>query len=92
MEFALLIGLVAGLVSFLPYLGLIVGVAIAGTAILFQTQDMLDLFWVFAILGMVQMSERMLLTPVLVGENGLYPVTETLGAIDLDDSSHEVRE
>ncbi len=76
LEFALLIGLIAGVVSFVPYLGLIVGVAIAGIAVLFQTQDVFDLFWVFAVFGVAQMIEGTILTPLLVGERiGLHPVT-----------------
>lgn len=76
LEFALLIGLIAGLVSFVPYLGLIVGVVIAGIAILFQTQDIFALFWVLAVFGIAQMLEGTILTPLLVGERiGLHPVT-----------------
>ncbi|MEE9351993.1 MAG: AI-2E family transporter, partial [Thiotrichaceae bacterium] len=41
-EFALLIGLFAGLLSFVPYLGLILGVVVAGLAVMFQTQDYTD--------------------------------------------------
>lgn len=75
LNFALLIGFIAGLVSFVPYLGLIVGVAIAGLAILFQTGDAFGLFWVFVVFGAAQMVEGMLLTPLLVGERiGLHPV------------------
>lgn len=75
LDFALLIGLIAGLVSFVPYLGLIVGVAIAGLAILFQTGDAFQLFWVFVVFGAAQMVEGVLLTPLLVGERiGLHPV------------------
>lgn len=76
LEFALLIGLIAGLVSFVPYLGLIVGVGVAGISILFQTQNAMDLLWVFAVFGVAQVIEGMLLTPLLVGERiGLHPVT-----------------
>ncbi|MEB4590870.1 AI-2E family transporter [Candidatus Thiothrix sp. Deng01] len=76
LEFALLIGLVAGLVSFVPYLGLIVGVSIAGVAVLFQTQDVFHLFWVMVVFGVAQVIEGTVLTPLLVGERiGLHPVT-----------------
>ncbi len=76
LEFALLIGLLAGLVSFVPYLGLIVGVSVAGIAVLFQSQDVFDLFKVFAVFGVAQVIEGTLLTPLLVGERiGLHPVT-----------------
>ena len=76
LEFALLIGLIAGLVSFVPYLGLIVGVSIAGIAVLFQMpHDIFMLFWVFAVFGVAQVIEGTLLTPLLVGERiGLHPV------------------
>lgn len=74
-EFALLIGLVAGLVSFVPYLGFIVGIGVASIAALFQTQDIFQLFWVFLVFGVAQMIESMFLTPWLVGERiGLHPV------------------
>lgn len=75
LDFALLIGLLAGLVSFVPYLGFIVGVGIAGLAILFQTGDAFQLFWVFTVFGVAQMIEGSVLTPLLVGERiGLHPV------------------
>ncbi len=75
-EFALLIGLFAGLLSFVPYLGLILGIVIAGLAVMFQTQDYTDLMLVFLVFGIAQMIEAMLLTPLLVGERiGLHPVT-----------------
>ena len=36
LELALLLGVIAGLVSFVPYLGLIVGIALAGLAALLK--------------------------------------------------------
>ncbi len=76
LDFALLIGLVAGLVSFVPYLGLVVGIGVAGTAILFQTHEPLDLLKVVAVFGVAQILEGTVLTPLLVGERiGLHPVT-----------------
>ncbi|HPQ95072.1 MAG TPA: AI-2E family transporter [Thiolinea sp.] len=76
LDFALLIGIIAGLVSFVPYLGLITGVSIAGLAVLFQTQDPFQFLWVFAVFGVAQAIEGSILTPTLVGERiGLHPVT-----------------
>lgn len=76
LEFALLIGIIAGVVSFVPYLGLIVGVGVAGIAILFQSPDIFDLFWVLAVFVVAQVIEGTILTPMLVGERiGLHPVT-----------------
>ncbi len=74
-EFSLLIGLFAGLLSFIPYMGLIVGVLIAGVAVLFQTGELISLLWVFLVFGIAQMIEGMFLIPVLVGDRiGLHPV------------------
>lgn len=75
-EFALLIGMIAGLVSFIPYLGLIIGIIIASAAVLFQGYNNLDLLLVFLVFGFAQMVEAIILTPLLVGERiGLHPVT-----------------
>lgn len=75
-EFAFLIGMLAGLVSFVPYLGLIVGVLVASLAVLMQTQSITDLLLVFGVFGFAQLIEGVLLTPWLVGERvGLHPVT-----------------
>ncbi len=76
LQSALFVGLLAGLVSFVPYLGVIVGIIAASAAVLIQSQDVLQLVWVFAIFGIGQMLEGMLLTPWLVGDRiGLHPVT-----------------
>jgi predicted PurR-regulated permease PerM len=73
---ALLIGMLAGLVSFVPYLGVIVGVVAASIAMLFQTQDVMQLIPVAIVFGIGQMLEGMVLTPLLVGDRiGLHPVT-----------------
>ena len=75
LKLALLIGLLAGLVSFVPYLGFIVGVSAASIAMLMQTHDPWQLVWVFVVFGIGQMLEGMLLTPLLVGDRiGLHPV------------------
>lgn len=75
LELALLIGMLAGLVSFVPYLGFIVGVVAAGIAILVQTQDIWQLLWVLLVFGVGQLIEGTVLTPLLVGDRiGLHPV------------------
>jgi predicted PurR-regulated permease PerM len=74
-EFALLIGMLAGLVSFVPYLGSIVGVLLAGTVAFIQHQDILHLIYVAVVFGVGQALEGMVLSPWLVGERiGLHPV------------------
>lgn len=75
LELALLIGMLAGLVSFVPYLGFTVGVLAALLAGWFQFQDFMPLLWVVAVFGVGQLLESLLLTPKLVGDSiGLHPV------------------
>lgn len=75
LDLALLIGMVSGLVSFVPYLGFIIGVLVAGVAVLVQTQSWIDLLLVLAVFGVAQIIESALLTPWLVGDRiGLHPV------------------
>jgi len=75
LEFALLIGIGAGLVSFVPYLGAIVGIAVAGVVAFLQFHDVLHLVYVGLVFGIGQSIEGMVLSPLLVGERiGLHPV------------------
>ena len=75
LDFALLIGMFAGLVSFVPYLGLIVGILVAGGASVLQFQGAGELHWVVAVFLIGQLLEGTVLTPRLVGERiGLHPV------------------
>jgi len=75
LELALLIGMIAGLVSFVPYLGFIVGILAAGVAALMQFHELLPLLYVVIVFMVGQMFEGMILTPLLVGEKiGLHPV------------------
>jgi predicted PurR-regulated permease PerM len=75
LEFALLIGMFAGLVSFVPYLGSIVGILVAGVVALIQFQDVVHIVFVLAVFGVGQAIEGMVLSPWLVGERiGMHPV------------------
>ena len=75
MDFWLLIGMLAGLVSFVPYLGFVVGILVAGAAAMLQFQDVMMLLPVVAVFGVGQLAESFLLTPLLVGDKiGLHPV------------------
>ncbi len=75
LEFALLIGMLAGLVSFVPYLGVVVGIVVAGIAAFMQFQDVIHLVYVAIVFGIGQALEGMVLSPLLVGDRiGLHPV------------------
>jgi len=75
LELSLLVGIVAGVVSFVPYLGLIVGIGLAGTAAFFQFHEWLPIIMVILVFGVAQVVEGVVLTPRFVGERiGLHPV------------------
>lgn len=75
LQLALLLGLIAGLASIVPYLGFIVGIVASLIAAWLQFQDWLPLVYVGLVFGVGQLVESMVLTPVLVGDRiGLHPV------------------
>ncbi|MDH5258805.1 MAG: AI-2E family transporter, partial [Gammaproteobacteria bacterium] len=75
LDFSLLIGMLAGIVSFVPYLGFIVGILIAGIVAMVQFHDVYQLLPVLMVFGVGQLVESFLLTPLLVGDKiGLHPV------------------
>ena len=75
LKLALLIGMMAGIVSFVPYLGSIVGFTVACVAAILQFQDVMYLVPVSIVFAVGQSLEGMLLTPLLVGDKiGLHPV------------------
>jgi predicted PurR-regulated permease PerM len=70
-----LIGFVAGMVSFVPYLGAFVGVSSAILATLVQHGDSLHLMLVLGVFAVGQTMEGFVLVPWLVGDRiGLHPV------------------
>ncbi|MEQ8938845.1 MAG: AI-2E family transporter, partial [Gammaproteobacteria bacterium] len=75
LEFSLLIGLGAGVVSFVPYLGFIVGFLVASIAAFMLFQDVIHIIYVLLVFGAGQALEGMVLSPLLVGDRiGLHPV------------------
>jgi predicted PurR-regulated permease PerM len=75
LDLGLLIGFIAGLVSFVPYLGAFVGVSAAVIATLVQHGDLLHLALVLGVFALGQTLESFVLTPWLVGDRiGLHPV------------------
>jgi predicted PurR-regulated permease PerM len=75
LQFALPIGLITGLLVFVPYLGSIVGFLLATLAAVMQFQSMPGVAAVWAVFAVGQMLEGMVVTPLLVGDRiGLHPV------------------
>jgi len=70
-----LIGMVAGLVSFVPYLGFIIGIVASVIAVLVQFHDTFHLVLVLVVFGVGNLLESYILVPKLVGDRiGLHPV------------------
>jgi predicted PurR-regulated permease PerM len=70
-----LIGLVAGLISFVPYLGSIIGILMGVIAALVQYGDWVHVLMVVGVFVVGQLLEGYVLVPRLVGEKiGLHPV------------------
>lgn len=75
LEFALPIGILAGMLVFVPYLGMILGLALATLAAAMQFTAFGSVLLVWAVFGAGQLIEGMLITPWLVGERvGLHPL------------------
>lgn len=75
LDLALILGLVAGLASIVPYMGFFVGIAVASVAAWFQFYDVMPLLGVATVFAVGQLLEGMVLTPLLVGDRiGLHPV------------------
>lgn len=75
LDLALLIGVMAGVLSFVPYLGVITGVIAAGIAAAVQYQDWVHLVPVLIVFSIGQVAEGFFLTPRLIGARiGLHPI------------------
>lgn len=75
LEFGLLVGLGAGLISFIPYFGSILGLGVSIAIALVQFDNWMDIAMVGGVFAIGQMIEGNFLTPKLVGEKvGLHPV------------------
>ena len=75
LKFAIAIGVVAGLVSFVPYLGFVFGIGLAGLTVILEPNPILNLVGVVATFTIAQLIEGSVLTPKLVGDRiGLHPV------------------
>ncbi|WP_370637031.1 AI-2E family transporter [Phyllobacterium chamaecytisi] len=76
LNFGLLIGLFAGLISFIPYVGSLVGLLLAlGVALVQFWPDYINVLYVALAFGVGQFIEGNILQPKLVGSSvGLHPV------------------
>ena len=74
-EFAIAIGVVSGLVSFVPYLGLVFGIGLATLVVALEPAPLWPMIGVVLTFTIAQLIEGSILTPKLVGDRiGLHPV------------------
>lgn len=75
LEYSLPIGMLAGLLVFVPYLGALVGMLLATLAGVNQFDSIFGLIGVWVVFGIGQLLEGFVVTPWLVGHRiGLHPV------------------
>jgi predicted PurR-regulated permease PerM len=75
LEFPLPIGIVAGMLVFVPYLGMVTGLVLATLAAAMQFTEFSNVVLVWAVFGAGQLLEGMVITPWLIGERvGLHPL------------------
>lgn len=75
LDFGLLVGMGAGLISFIPYFGTAVGLVTGLGLAVAQYSEWLPILLVAGVFGLGQLLEGFLLTPKLVGDRvGLHPV------------------
>jgi predicted PurR-regulated permease PerM len=82
LEFGLLVGLGTGILSFIPYIGVVFGFAVGLTIAIFQFGDILHVSMVAAVFFVGQFIEGNFITPKIVGEKvGLHPVWIIFGLL-----------
>ncbi|WP_263080222.1 AI-2E family transporter [Endozoicomonas sp. Mp262] len=75
LKFAILIGLLAGVASIIPYMGFVIGFVTAILVAFFQFDSLVPLGFVALVFLIGQLLESWVLTPYLVGDKiGLHPV------------------
>jgi predicted PurR-regulated permease PerM len=75
LDFGLIIGVLAGILTFIPYVGFATGFVLAMSLALLQFGTLSGLLWVFAVFAVGQVLEGNVLAPKLVGERvHLHPV------------------
>ena len=79
---SLSLGMMAGIVNLVPYLGLVLGFVPSALLTYMHTQEWMPVLAVAGVFGVVQALEGMVITPRVVGENiGLHPVAVILAVL-----------
>jgi len=76
LNYAFLLGMVAGFLSIIPYLGVMISLVPAVALAIVQYGNIWGPLGVLAIFGMVQMLEGLVISPKIIGDRvGLHPLT-----------------
>ena len=67
LDFGLLVGILTGFLSFIPYFGMAIGLLTASAISFFQFGDLVSILLVVAVFVLGQIIESVILTPKLVG-------------------------
>ncbi len=79
---SLSLGMMAGLINLVPYLGLVLGFVPSALLTYMHTQEWMPVLAVAGVFGVAQVLEGMVITPRVVGDNiGLHPVAVILAVL-----------
>lgn len=82
LKYGILVGILTGLISFIPFVGALVGFAISALIAIFQFDDILRVGIVMFVYGFGQFLEGNILVPKLVGDRvGLHPAWVIFGML-----------
>lgn len=82
LDFALPVGLITGVAVIVPYVGIAFGAILATAAALLQFESFTGVLWVWLAVGIGQVLEGTVVTPLIVGERiGLHPVAVILALL-----------
>jgi predicted PurR-regulated permease PerM len=75
LQYALAVGIISGLLTFIPFVGVITGVVLATMAGLLQFDGWGPIFWIWGVFFVANLLEGYVFVPFLVGDRiGLHPV------------------
>ncbi len=82
LDFALPVGLITGFAVIVPYVGIALGLVLATVAALLQFDSLSGVLWIWLAIGIGQVLEGTVITPLIVGERiGLHPVAVILALL-----------
>jgi predicted PurR-regulated permease PerM len=82
LKYGIIVGLISGLIAFIPYVGALLGFVVAILIAIFQFDELLQIAIVAGIYGLGQFIEGNILVPKLVGEKvGLHPAWVIFGML-----------